>query len=260
MPSAVRRCDRTRSALEALTLRRLLGGSPRALHRLVLRSGLVKALYDSGWHHPFAAYLGLAVLVVLLARMPRGTFLFRWAALFGLVLAADATITGAWTPLPSSSPLFTPLSIAFVILGDARFFFLQERFARPDASTLRVSVVAALTSLVVPVTSTLLREVFPLLAEGRWLFLGYELLALAFVLGTWLVRYRTALEGETRRWLGRVTAIFATLYALWATADVLILLDVELGHLLRIVPNVLYYAVFLVATIALAPRAHGGAR
>jgi hypothetical protein len=220
----------------------------------------VKALYDSGWHHPFAAYLGLAVLVVLLARMPRGTFLFRWAALFGLVLAADATITGAWSPLPSSSPLFTPLSIAFVILGDARFFYLQERFAHPDASTLRVTIVAALTSLVVPVTSTLLREVFPLLSEGRWLFLGYELLALAFVLGTWLVRYRPALDPETRRWLVRVTAIFATLYALWATADVLILLDVELGHLLRIVPNVLYYAVFLVATVALAPRAHGGVR
>lgn len=220
----------------------------------------MKALYDSGWHHPFAAYLGLAVLVVLLARAPRGTFLFRWAAFFGLVLAADATITGAWSPLPSSSPLFTPLSIAFVILGDARFFFLQERFARPDASTLRVTIVAALTSLVVPVTSTLLREVFPLLSEGRWLFLGYELLALAFVLGTWLVRYRPALEAESRRWLGRVTAIFVTLYALWATADVLILWGVELGHLLRIVPNVLYYAVFLVATVALAPRAHGGVR
>lgn len=220
----------------------------------------MKALYDSGWHHPFAAYLGLAVLVVLLARAPRGTFLFRWAAFFGLVLAADATITGAWSPLPSSSPLFTPLSIAFVILGDARFFFLQERFARPDASTLRVTIVAALTSLVVPVTSTLLREVFPLLSEGRWLFLGYELLALAFVLGTWLVRYRPALEAESRRWLGRVTAIFVTLYALWATADVLILWGVELGHLLRIVPNVLYYAVFLAATVALAPRAHGGVR
>lgn len=220
----------------------------------------MKALYDSGWHHPFAAYLGLAVLVVLLARAPRGTFLFRWAALFGLVLAADATITGAWSPLPSSSPLFTPLSIAFVILGDARFFFLQERFARPDASRLQVTIVAALTSLVVPVTSTLLREVFPLLSEGRWLFLGYELLALAFVLGTWLVRYRPALEAESRRWLGRVTAIFVTLYALWATADVLILWGVELGHLLRIVPNVLYYAVFLVATVALAPRAHGGVR
>lgn len=246
--------------LEALTLRRLLGTSPRAPHRLVLRSGLVKALYDSGWHHPFAAYLGLAVLVVLLVRMPRGTFLFRWAALFGLVLAADATITGAWSPLPSSSPLFTPLSIAFVILGDARFFYLQERFSRPDASRLRVTIVAALTSLVVPVTSTLLREVFPLLSEGRWLFLTYELLALGWVLGTWRVRYGRDHDPETRRWLVRVTAIFATLYALWATADVLILLDVELGYLLRIVPNVLYYAVFLVATIALAPRAHGGVR
>jgi hypothetical protein len=220
----------------------------------------VKALYDSGWHHPFAAYLGLVVLAVLLARAPRGAFLFRWAAFFGLVLAADATITGAWSPLPSSSPLFTPLSIAFVILGDARFFYLQERFARPAASRLRVTIVAALTSLVVPVSSTLLRHALPLDSDGRWLFLTYELLALGWVLGTWRVRYGRDHDPETRRWLVRVTAIFATLYALWATADVLILLDVELGYLLRIVPNVLYYAVFLVATVALAPRAHGGVR
>lgn len=234
--------------------------SPRAPHRLVLRSGLVKALYDSGWHHPFAAYVGLAALVVLLTRVPRTTFLSRWAALFGLVLAADATLTGAWSPLASSSPLFTPLSIAFVILGDARFFLLQERFARPAASMLQVTLVAALTSLVVPVTSTLLRHALPLDSDGRWLFLTYELLALGWVLGTWRARYGSDHDPETRRWLGRVAALFATLYALWATADVLILLEVELGYLLRIVPNVLYYAVFLVATVALAPRAHGGAR
>lgn len=220
----------------------------------------MKALYDSGWHHPFAAYLGLAVLAVLLVRAPRGTFLFRWAALFGVVLAADATITGAWSPLPSSSPLFAPLSIAFVILGDARFFVLQERVARPDASMLRVTIVAALTSLVVPVTSTLLRHSLPLDSDGRWLFLTYELLAFGWVLGTWRGRYGRRRDPETRRWLGRVTAIFATLYALWATADVLILWGVELGHLLRIAPNVLYYAVFLPATVALAPRAYGGLR
>lgn len=224
----------------------------------------MKALYDSGWHHPFAAYVGLFALVVLLAHTrstssetsgPRSErFLFGWATFFGLVLAADATVTGAWSPLPSSSPLFTPLSIAFVILGDTRFFLLQERFARPEAPLLRVLLVAGLTSLVVPITSALLREAVPLFAEGRWLFLSYELLALGLVIGLWLVRYRRAVEHETRRWLGRVTALFAGLYALWATADVLILLDLEIGYLVRIVPNVLYYAVFLVATFALAPR------
>lgn len=235
----------------------------------------MKALYDSGWHHPFAAYVGLFALVVLLARTrsrrpsdatsgatlratsgdrTREPFLFGWATFFGLVLAADATVTGAWSPLLSSSPLFTPLSIVFVILGDTRFFLVQERFARPEASLSRVLIVAGLTSLVVPVSSALLREAVPLFAEGRWLFLSYELLALGLVIGLWLVRYRRAVERETRRWLGRVTALFAGLYALWATADVLILLDLEIGYVVRIVPNVLYYAVFLVATFALAPR------
>jgi hypothetical protein len=221
----------------------------------------VKALYDSGWHHPFAAYVGLALLAVLLTRLPRGTFLFRWAAFFGLVLAADATITGAWSPLPASSPLYVPLSIAFVLFGDARYFVLQERFARPDASTGRVVLFAVLWSLVAPVGSAIARELSPMLEEVRFFFLHYELLSVNVVLATWFLRYRRTRDAETRRWLGRVTALFATLYGLWAAADVvLIQTETEHGHVLRIVPNVLYYAVFLPATVALAPRAHGGLR
>ncbi|MCB9601181.1 MAG: hypothetical protein H6724_00710 [Sandaracinus sp.] len=213
----------------------------------------MKALYDSGWHHPFAAYLGVLVLLALLPRARRDPFLFGWLSFFGLVLAADATVTGAWSPLSSDSPAFMPLSIAFVILGDARFFVLQERHARPNASLGKVLAIAAATSLVVPVTSLGLRTLFPVLAEGRYLFLSYELLALTLVLTLWFVRYRPALEGPTLRWMRGATSVFATLYALWATADVVLLLGVELGHLLRIVPNVLYYAVFLVFVAATAP-------
>jgi hypothetical protein len=36
---------------------------------------------------------------------------------------------------------------------------------------------------------------------------------------------------------------------------VLILLDIELGHLLRVVPNVMYYGAFLVLVFARAPAA-----
>ena len=45
-----------------------------------------------------------------------------------------------------------------------------------------------------------------------------------------------------RAYLRRALAYVAAYYALWAAADVLILLSVELGWLLRIVPNQLYYA------------------
>ncbi len=214
----------------------------------------VKALYDSGWHHPFAAYVGVGVLLALLPRTRRDPFLFGYLALFGLVIAADATVTGAWSPLSSTSPLYTPLSIAFVILGDARYFVLQERYLRPEASLGRILAVALPLSFVVPVTSVLLRQLLSFLGEGRWLFLSYELLALTLVVTLWRTRHRHAPRPDDRRWLRSAAMLFATLYALWATADIVLLAGAPIGHLLRIVPNVLYYAVFLAFVAARAPR------
>lgn len=214
----------------------------------------MKALYDSGWHHPFAAYVGVVMLLALLPRARRDPFLFGYLTLFGLVIAADATVTGAWSPLSSTSPLYTPLSIAFVILGDARYFVLQERYLRPEASLGRTLAVALPLSFVVPMTSVLLRQLLPFLGEGRWLFLSYELLALTLVVTLWFQRHRHAPRDADRRWLRGASALFATLYALWATADVVLLADAQVGHLLRIVPNVLYYAVFLAFVAARAPR------
>jgi hypothetical protein len=63
------------------------------------------------------------------------------------------------------------------------------------------------------------------------------------------------LNPATRRWVHEVSLLFAGLYFGWAAADVLLLAGVEFGHLLRIVPNVLYYAAFLAWVYVRAPEA-----
>ena len=53
-------------------------------------------------------------------------------------------------------------------------------------------------------------------------------------------------DPERRRGLRAISAYVATYYALWALADVLILVfGLDLGWLLRVIPNQLYYAFFL---------------
>ena len=93
--------------------------------------------------------------------------------------------------------------------------------------------------------------------EARWIFLAYECLALAQALGWCLVVLprRPAVEEARRRWARAVMAFVAVQYALWATADVLILAGVTEGFALRLLPNVMYYGAFVGFAVASAPRA-----
>jgi hypothetical protein len=50
------------------------------------------------------------------------------------------------------------------------------------------------------------------------------------------------------------------LYFGWASCDVLILCGVEIAHVLRIVPNLLYYGVFLPFVFFRAPEAQKALR
>jgi hypothetical protein len=61
------------------------------------------------------------------------------------------------------------------------------------------------------------------------------------------------LTAPVRRWLLGVTYLFVGLYAGWMICDVLILAGVEIAHVLRIVPNVLYYGALLWVVFATAP-------
>lgn len=213
----------------------------------------MKALYDSAWHHPFVAYLaGLALLFAIARRL---SFLYGYLLVFLLAILADATVTGAWSPVPLGTPTYTAFSVLFIVLGDLRYFLLAERVTRPEdslAASLRFSIPM---SLLVPVTTGVMTRTIWFMADDRVLYAVYEFAMVGLVLGLDHFRFGTrAAAPEIRRWVHEVSLLFAGLYFGWATSDVLILADVELGHLLRIVPNVLYYAAFLPFVFARAPR------
>jgi hypothetical protein len=136
--------------------------------------------------------------------------------------------------------------VAFVLLGDFRVLLLVLRLARPQTRWLRD---AALWTLPVPLLAWAVESD----ARSRWpalpdqtIWLVYELgfLALALVWRNVLVP-RWAAEEDSRRlgFLRDVLGYAAVYYALWAFADVLIMVfGLDVGWALRIVPNQLYYA------------------
>jgi hypothetical protein len=202
------------------------------------------ALYDSGWHHPFAAYVAGLLLLLALAR--RLSFLHGYLAVFLVTILADATVTGAWSPVALGTPQYTVFSVLFIILGDLRYFLLAERVTRPRDTLLETLRFSVPMSLLMPVTTGIMSRTLPFMADSRVLYAVYELAMVVIVLG--LDRYRfgnRVVDTSLRRWVHEVSLLFAALYFGWGACDLLILAGVEFGHVLRIIPNVLYYAAFL---------------
>jgi hypothetical protein len=212
-------------------------------------------IYLSPFHDPLSFWLAALVLVLVVAsRLP---FLAGFLVVFAFEIAADALFTGPLSILPKGASWATPVVVAFVILGDLRYFLLVERFARADRSLGRIFASATAWAFVVPVTSFALRSAIPSIAAPvRVTFLTYELLffALALALRVAVLPRRAAgAPPEVRRWLSEVTAFEIVQYALWAAADVAILSGAELGWLLRLAPNAMYYALFLPFVLLRAP-------
>ncbi len=212
----------------------------------------MKAIYDSAWHHPFVAYVvGIALLVALVRHLP---FLYGYLVLFTVAILADATATGGWSPVPLGTTAYTVFSVLFIVLGDLRYFVLVERVTHPNATLARVMVWSIGVSLIMPVGSGVLTRVVPAMQNDRVLYLVYEAVMGCIVVGLDRFRYSVPeVPTEIRAWVHRVSLLFATLYFGWALSDAVILLGVDAGHLLRIVPNVLYYGAFLPFVFATAP-------
>jgi hypothetical protein len=152
------------------------------------------------------------------------------------------------------TPLYTALSVVFIILGDLRYFLLAERVSRPGDRLARTLVFSVPMSLVLPVTTGIMTRTIPLLSQTRVLYAVYELTMVAVVLGLDFFRFgRREVPDDTRRWVHEVSLLFALLYFGWGACDVLILAGIDAGHLLRVVPNLLYYGAFLPFVLLRAP-------
>ena len=219
--------------------------------------GPFEAFYASALQHPLLLWLAAAVgLVIALAQPERHPSVRRYAVALLALSVLDAWLTsthvyglGALPPwLASRVPIF------FVIAGDARYLLLVEA-ARPTGAIAfapRVLVRGLALALIVPIAAPLLVAVLPVRQdEPRVLFLVYELLfcALALALLRWHPNVRAL------PWLRGVTRFVLLYYALWASADVVLLATrADLGFALRAVPNALYYGGLIAAIAWFAPR------
>ncbi|MCW5890905.1 MAG: hypothetical protein KIT14_10160 [bacterium] len=175
-------------------------------------------------------------------------FVRAWALVFTLETILDPPLI-VFGGLPA---------LLFVLLGDFRVFLLVFGVARPDTLLGPALAKAALWTTFVPIVGYggwwgLDRTLGPLHPQTLWLL--YELCFLGLALwmrGVWLPRQPT----PAAPYLRAVLAYVALYYGLWAQADVLILLGVDLGWLLRVVPNQLYYVFWVPVAFLLffAPR------
>ena len=213
----------------------------------------MKSLYDSAWHHPFVAYVvGLCLLVALARRLP---FLYAYLTVFLLLILADATVTGAWSPVPMGTPAYTAFSVLFIILGDLRYFVLAERVTEPERPFFRSLRFSLPISFAIPLATEIMRQTLPFMQNDRVLYVVYEGAMVVLVLALDRFRFaRRSVDPALTRWVHEVSLLFAALYFGWASCDVLILCGVELAHVLRIVPNVLYYGALLPFIFARAPE------
>jgi hypothetical protein len=211
-------------------------------------------IYHSPWHNPGLILVANGLLLFFLLRQKVDTderrYFRGFLSFLALLAIADAVLTGELTPIPR--PIVTYVGIPFIILGDVRFFFLFERYAQSAGqtrSTGRLFLRSLAWGLIVPSTAYATNQLFFSERTIDWLFLTYEtyfvILTLIYggiLLPKWLRSWNV--PDDRKRWIGGFTLLELVFYALWATADVVILSGREWGHLLRIVPNVLYYAAF----------------
>ena len=218
-------------------------------------------IYSSPWHHPgLLLPLSLAALVVVLlqrARHPNAwsPFFRAWLLGWALEIVLDASLTGFATPLHGHPDAERVASIVFVILGDLRAYLLLDRLAspaRPWSSTwTRALGWSLVASVAVAVATRLAPATF---ATTRNVFLFYEIVSLA-LFGLWRFGLLARRAPTPPLTLARAVATFCLAqYALWVSADVLILAGIDLAYLLRIVPNVLYYGLFVAFVLWRAPR------
>ena len=200
----------------------------------------------------FLAYLAFAPGVRRAAGASRDAhFVWLYSVVFCIETLLDPIATGPVLELLDlGSGAASAVMVCFVILGDLRVFLLVFQLLDPERRVGRSLAFAALASLFVPIVAysgNALVEWFRPELTGQRLWLIYELsfLAVALFLRNTLVP-RRASDPRLGRFLRACLTYVAAYYALWASADVLILFaKLDAGWLLRVLPNQLYYAFWI---------------
>ena len=151
----------------------------------------------------------------------------------------------------------TLTQFAFVLLGDLRVLLLAIGVARPERSLRRNLLWALALSLVVPVLAGgaygLARAIWPdIHGQTLWMIYEFGFLSLCILLSrNWVPRILAGGDANPHNasaiaFLRALFGFSAAYYALWWFADWIIVVGgLDLGWALRIVPNQLYYALWV---------------
>jgi hypothetical protein len=223
---------------------------------------MFREILDNPWLVTFVPAVVTILGIGLWLR--RGRFLTAYLSIFAIEIVADALHAGNWSPMGLlGSEWAGPVALVFVLLGDFRYFLLVERYAwRPlakprDATAPPAVLTAILLLLVAGFTELAARELMPAVFEtGEPSYLAWEVpfILLAIALRAVILPRRLApAPPAVRAWLLEITNLEILTYGLWIVSDVLTLSGQSWGFLLRTVPNLLYYVVFLLFVAYRAP-------
>lgn len=194
---------------------------------------------------------GALVVYALLRAVP----LRRYLVFFGMTTLLDIAVAGQLIPI-GNAELQTTLEYLFVLIGDLRFILLLAYILyagktlfdieklQPNWDVLRPAIIFTLfPSLIVSAIGFACPD---WVREMRQKFFAYEITFFVLtVLWIYVVMPQKNVARREQVFLKRAAQPVLVFYGLWALADMLLLKGIAAGHALRIVPNVVYYCVFL---------------
>jgi hypothetical protein len=191
------------------------------------------------------------VLFVIFKRPP----LYRYLLLFALTTLVDILVASHMIPIHNEAAQVA-IEYVFVLIGDLRFILLLAYFLYAGLGAAELQRLSLPGSVIKP---AFIFTLFPtilvgavgfakpqLMNEARHKFLAYELIFFILtVLWIYVVLPQKSLPAASVRFIKSAAVPVFLYYGLWSLADILILCGVEAGYAIRIVPNFLYYSVFL---------------
>ncbi|MCH2172217.1 hypothetical protein MK489_15635 [Myxococcota bacterium] len=179
-------------------------------------------------------------------------FIATYCLIFAFETILDPIATG---PLGKFAGLgenaSTAVMLLFVLLGDLRVFWLVTYLTDPDRDLMASLRRAALWMWIVPIASWPLYQALlawrpELPAQTLWILYEAAFVAVALVLRQRFVPSHLDPDSHGRHFLRTALAYVAVYYSLWLTADLLIIVGgLDMGWALRVVPNQLYYAIWV---------------
>jgi hypothetical protein len=219
-------------------------------------------LYASELQAVWAQWLVPALFLAFVGRreLPAGgvapraaRFVRAYAIVFALETMLDPFAGGPllrWLGLEGGAAP-TNVMVFFVLLGDFRVFLLALVLAAPALDgRLRAREVSAACgwTLIVPIIAIAGEAIVRATiesppAQSIWIVYESAFMVMALVWRQVIVPARVPPERDgVRAYLRAVWGYVAIYYALWASADLLIIAGLDAGWALRLVPNQLYYA------------------